>query len=253
MFFPIRTRFTIFSALNRRKTCTVLIRTYTVYVGGTHTKCSTYVVNMRIATSHLHGRIAASATSQTLLALRSARLRFSRNSPPVTQPLDLSILRATSGGHVILGANGCGKSLVAEVLHSASDCADRLAGGDLLRQESWNERSASLVSFSSHQELLAHGGSVYGSLSRGGTLSAAARFLVVRFGLHPLLYKPIHGLSTGEVSWSPSRPVTAMLIRKHTCADSQGTARTCAGEEAEAATARQRLRWVGRGISREPG
>ena len=55
------------------------------------------------------------------------------------------------------------------------------------------------MSFESHQELLASGGTVYRALSYGGTLSAATKFLVVRFGLHPLLYRPVRSISTGEI------------------------------------------------------
>ena len=135
------------------------------------------------------------SSDDPLLTLRAARLAFSSHGPPATRPIELSINPARGGGHALLGANGSGKTLLAEVLSGAGG----VASGELMRHERWNERSASLVSFESHQELLANGGSVYANLSRGGTLSAAARFLVVRFGLHPLLYRPVGAISTGEI------------------------------------------------------
>ena len=138
---------------------------------------------------------AAGSAEAPLLTLRAAQLAFGSHGSPATRPIDLSISPARSGGHVLLGANGSGKTLLAEVISGAGS----VASGELARHERWNERSASLVSFESHQELLSNGGSVYASLSRGGTLSAAARFLVVRFGLHPLLYRPVGAISTGEI------------------------------------------------------
>ncbi|KAL1498778.1 hypothetical protein AB1Y20_014085 [Prymnesium parvum] len=137
-----------------------------------------------------------------LITLTSARLGFGRTA--ATPPLDLRIHSPPHGGHLLLGPNGCGKTLLADALTAegagaAGGGRGRALSGGVLRHARWHERSASLVSFESHQSLLASGGSVYASLSRGGTLSAAARFLVVRFGLHPLLYRPVTALSTGEI------------------------------------------------------
>lgn len=52
------------------------------------------------------------------------------------------------------------------------------------------------VSFESHKQLLADGGTVYRSL---GALGPAARYLIVRFGLHPILYRPVSSISSGEI------------------------------------------------------
>ena len=67
--------------------------------------------------------------------------------------------------------------------------------------EGWSARSCSQVSFESHEELLEEGGTVYRALGvpPGNTPSKAAKFLVVRFGLYDLLYRPVTAISTGEI------------------------------------------------------
>eukprot|EP00966_Prymnesium_polylepis_P229557 5311722-Prymnesium_polylepis.1 len=150
---------------------------------------------------HLARSASTSADATPLLTLRAARLAFASDDDvsATTPPLDLSISAAGSGGHALLGANGSGKTLLSEAIGASASDLRHLRSGELVRRDGWTDRSVSLVSFESHQELLAAGGTVYASLSRGGTLSAAARYLVVRFGLHPLLYRPVSAISTGEI------------------------------------------------------
>ena len=120
-------------------------------------------------------------------------------------PIDLTLHPADAGGHVLLGGNGSGKSLLASAL--ANETADSsgsgtwIRSGELQRREGWSTHSASMVSFESHEALLAEGGSVYRCLGMppGATPSKACKFLIVRFGLHPLLYRPVSALSTGEI------------------------------------------------------
>ena len=88
-----------------------------------------------------------------------------------------------------MGARRCSQAL----LH---DNAALLHGGSLEFCLGWTPRSAGHVSFDAHQQLLREGGTVYRAL---GHLSAAAKYLVVRFGLHPLLYRSVRTISTGEM------------------------------------------------------
>ena len=135
-------------------------------------------------------------TRAPVAALRAARLAYSGAAP--TRQLDLTIHPAAlgvkarqvfNGGQVLLGANGHGKTLVASTLLEGGQ--NLLRAGHVFRPERCGH-----VSFESHQQLLANGGTVYKAL---GHLSAATKFLVVRFGLHPLLYRPVRSLSTGEI------------------------------------------------------
>jgi molybdate transport system ATP-binding protein len=113
--------------------------------------------------------------------------------------LDLTVHSAGSGGHALLGRNGCGKTLIGSAL--AAGDGRWLRAGKLERRDGWSARSASQVSFESHQQLLDEGGTVYRALGMppGSTPSKAAKFLIVRFGLHGLLYRPVATLSTGEI------------------------------------------------------
>ena len=136
-----------------------------------------------------------------LVKLEAARLGYP-NSNSSSHPLDLTIQPATFGGHAVLGRNGTGKSLLAQALaHGAFlDGPDysHLLGGELYHSD--GRASVARVSFESHEDLLARGGSTYTALTPfGGLLSKAAQFLVVRFGLFPLLHRDIATLSTGEI------------------------------------------------------
>ena len=87
----------------------------------------------------------------SLARLRGARLAYPSNTPTI--PLDLDIPPATRGGHALLGANGCGKSLVAEAF---LDNDAVVAGGSVERAP----RSAR-VSFEAHGALVDEDLTVY--------------------------------------------------------------------------------------------
>ena len=123
----------------------------------------------------------------SLARLRGARLAYPSNTP--TGPLDLDIPPATQGGHALLGANGCGKSLVAEAF---LDNDAVVAGGSVERAP----RSAR-VSFEAHGALVDENLTVYEAC--GKLQTKASKYLVVRFGLHPLLWRPVGSVSTGEI------------------------------------------------------
>ena len=119
---------------------------------------------------------------------------------PSLERVNLTVQAAASGGHVCLGRNGSGKTLLgASLAHGSQD--EWIVSGSLSHREGWSARSSSYVSFESHEALLEEGGSVYRALGvpPGATPTKAAKFLLVRFGLHPLLYRPVTALSTGEI------------------------------------------------------
>ena len=122
-----------------------------------------------------------------LVRFRDAPLTFpGSNSPPV--PVTLTIHSADQhGGHALLGRNGSGKTLIAQSL-----IRENMDGIHIPR------RSIQHVSMQSHQELLQAGGTVYKALSQGN-LNKAAQFLVVRFGLFPLLHQDVRTLSNGQI------------------------------------------------------
>jgi len=87
-----------------------------------------------------------------------------------------------------LGPNGAGKSLVGSALLDPQTFVT--AGGhDVLR--------VGRVSFEAHQALLRQGGNVYEAVNKLRT--HAAKFLVVRLGLYPLLFRKVASISTGEI------------------------------------------------------
>ena len=135
-----------------------------------------------------------------LAILRSAALGFTRSTPSLSS-VDLTLHPAASGGHALLGRNGCGKTLLGSALTSDDKSGGFLHGGNIERRDGWTPRSASSVSFESHEALLEEGGSVYHALGMppGTTPSKAAKFLIVRFGLYQLLYRPVTAISTGEI------------------------------------------------------
>lgn len=116
--------------------------------------------------------------------------------------LSMTLHAAGAGGHALLGRNGTGKTLIASALaRGGDDDVAWVRQGELTRRDGWSSRSSSIVSFESHEALLEQGGSVYRALGipPGTTPSKAAKFLLVRFGLHPLLYRPVNAISTGEI------------------------------------------------------
>ena len=144
-------------------------------------------------------------------------------------PLDLQIPHAEQGGHVILARNGAGKSLIASALAAGfQDYRATLRQQQQQQQQNsndddesntyfyqgrmqlsqdqiWHGQAMAHVSFESHEALLAqrddnrHPLSVQKAIASGGTLSKAAQFLVVRFGMFPLLRRNVDTLSTGEI------------------------------------------------------
>ena len=140
------------------------------------------------------------AAPPPLAALSNASLGWPGATLPSLEKVDLTVQAAASGGHVCLGRNGSGKTLLgASLVHGFQD--EWIFSGSLSHREGWSARSSSHVSFESHEALLEEGGSVYRALGvpPGATPTKAAKFLLVRFGLHPLLYRPVTALSTGEI------------------------------------------------------
>jgi hypothetical protein len=110
-------------------------------------------------------------------------------------PINLSIAHPSTGGHVVLGRNASGKSLLAYALVSLLDSdinSTYLRSGTYQTAEDWHKRAIAIVSFRSHEELLMRGGTVYKSISDGAILSKAAQFLVVRFGLYQHLHRQVN-------------------------------------------------------------
>ena len=78
---------------------------------------------------------------------------------------------------------------------------------ELSQDQLWHGQAMAHVSFESHEALLAQRDdkdedrplSVQKAIASGGTLSKAAQFLVVRFGMFPLLRRDVDSLSTGEI------------------------------------------------------
>ena len=137
---------------------------------------------MRVALLRAVRCTARCSSSAPLAALRAAELAHS------TAKLDLDIADADAGGHALLGRNGSGKSLVGRAL-----CGDaRIKSGALDRPA----RTAH-VSFEAHEALAKEDVTVYEAL--GKLQTKASKYLAVRFGLHPLLWRPVKAVSTGEI------------------------------------------------------
>ena len=140
-----------------------------------------------------------SVEAAPLARLEAARLSFP-GAVSCTDPLDLIVHPPSAGGLALLGCNGGGKTLVARAIaHHDGESNDWVREGQLLRRTGWSPAATSSVSFESHEELLEEGGSVYQALCTRAHLSKAAKFLIVRFGLYQLLYRPITAISTGEI------------------------------------------------------
>jgi molybdate transport system ATP-binding protein len=105
------------------------------------------------------------------------------------------------GGHVLLGLNGSGKSLLVNYLSHPETYFSNDDSGDvnlLLLKSS----QIAYVSFDSHLTMLQEHPhrTVHNVITGGfGNLSKAAQYLVVRFGLFPLLTRTVSTLSTGEI------------------------------------------------------
>jgi molybdate transport system ATP-binding protein len=140
-----------------------------------------------------------------LLSLSQARLGFNKNQPPVTPIINFDIQSPKLGGHVILGRNGSGKTLLSSVLSPQNPPHSNLFEGTIKAIDPsiarFPEHSVSYVSFESHERIIQSQGhaTAWNIISGGGNLSRAAQFLVVRFGLFPLLHRPVQSLSTGEI------------------------------------------------------
>jgi molybdate transport system ATP-binding protein len=131
-----------------------------------------------------------------------------------TLAVDFDIHR--TGGHLLIGSNGSGKSLLFRSM-IYPESVRNIAHGDNEKRpvesvfshrnvEDSRRPLVSHVSFESHQQLLhesetsPHGSmTTYAALSPGGHFSKTAEFLVVRFGLLPLLYRDVTTLSNGEI------------------------------------------------------
>ena len=101
----------------------------------------------------------------------------------------------TEGGHIVVGPNGSGKTLLSQALVQPEQF---IRDG---RSERPSHRNAvAHVSFQSHQKLLeAEELTVTHAIGNGTNLTKAAQFLVVRFGMFHLLHRQVRTLSTGEI------------------------------------------------------
>ena len=137
-----------------------------------------------------------------LVELQKARLSYNNKSNTHYNPIDLKIDFPTNGGHALLGRNSSGKSLVGQTI--ASRDTQLFLKEGTMQFHNPNNRQTNMVehvSFDSHLELLEQGGTTHRAINggHGGTLTKAAQFLVVRFGLYPLLTRNVRTLSTGEI------------------------------------------------------
>lgn len=127
-------------------------------------------------------------------------------------PFDLDIYPnlecgSGGGGHIVLGKNGSGKTLLSQTLIDRQLSSVRSGRVDInkTRDDSINRNHRWLthVSFESHSELLLNENTttVHRALIPGGgnRLSPTAKFLAVRLGMYPLLPRFINTLSTGEI------------------------------------------------------
>jgi len=180
----------------------------------------------------------SSSSSPSLVALTQLELQYPSSSSTQKMVVDLNIAHAREGGHVLLAPNGTGKSLISRALaagfqdhRAAMRNATTTATNNkettttnnnnnntrvimnknteeqftLSDDQIWHAQAMAHVSFESHEEILGqrddngHIVSVHKTIARGGTLNKAAQFLVVRFGLYPLLHRSVDTLSTGEI------------------------------------------------------
>lgn len=147
------------------------------------------------------------------------------NPTQLFDPFDLQIFPnlecgSGGGGHVVLGRNGSGKTLLSRsLIHTLENESDNdspnhdtnnpfLHSGSLhinKEREDTNRlhHFLSHVSFESHSQLLLKKNTttVHRALipSGGNRLSPTAKFLAVRLGMYPLLPRFVNTLSTGEI------------------------------------------------------
>ena len=162
-----------------------------------------------------------------LIHLRDALIEYPQSTTSTLDRINLNIwpnLKCGSGGggHVVLGRNGAGKTLLSHSLLQAGDSSDQdanrydddqsnlfLKSGDIsitkrnTNNKNRNHHFVSYVSFDSHSELIRnpHTTTVHKALipSGGNRLSNTAKFLSVRLGMYPLLSRYVNTLSTGEI------------------------------------------------------
>ena len=144
---------------------------------------------------------AASAVESSplpLAELHEAVLSYPGAALTTTRPVNFAIQPASTGGHALLGPNASGKSLISNTFASQGS-PDYVKSGSFYTDKPWYSTTVAHVSFESHEEILEKGGTVTKAISRGGQLSKAAQFLIVRFGLYHLLHREVGTLSTGEI------------------------------------------------------
>ena len=147
-----------------------------------------------------HSSSAAASAAETLVPLaelQEAVLGYD-GSTTTSRPIDFTIQPASTGGHALIAANATGKSLISNTLASQGS-PTFLRSGKFYTDKPWYSTTVAHVSFESHEEMLEKGGTVTKAIARGGQLNKAAQFLIVRFGLFPLLHREVGTLSTGEI------------------------------------------------------
>lgn len=155
-------------------------------------RCSTHPRRRMLSIPAVHFD-AAGDPPPPLIKLETMNLAFPDDidKKVVLSSVDLTIRNPVEhgGGHALLGRNGSGKTLLAQTIMRKGivDQGMSIAGSRIQH-----------VSFESHQQLLQEGGTVYHALSKG-LLNKAAQFLVVRFGLYPLLHQDVRTLSNGQI------------------------------------------------------
>ncbi|KAL3780010.1 hypothetical protein HJC23_000300 [Cyclotella cryptica] len=151
------------------------------------------------------------------------------NTDPILESINLQIhpnlpCGSGGGGHILLGRNGVGKTLISRAIqrggtthgsHHDDNNNPYLRSGMLHlhnnndnhnnhhQRTRWDQQFTTHVSFESHTQLLTHPQTttVHRALipQGGNRLSPVAQFLTVRLGMYPLLPRHIATLSTGEI------------------------------------------------------
>ena len=145
-----------------------------------------------------------------LIKLQSVNLSYPKKNDHLSN-VNLSIQTPSklksdlSTGHALLSKNGYGKTLLSSAISHYDNDKTRnpyITHGGIEYNQRWYKSYVSKVSFQSHLDLLSDikNTTVYRALTpNGGRLSKSAQYLVVRFGIYPLLHSPIHSISTGEI------------------------------------------------------
>ena len=152
-----------------------------------------------------------------LIRLQSATIQYPSFSSTTIRPFDLNIwpnleCGSGGGGHVVLGRNASGKTLLSHTLLQNADEDDLnpsyLQSGSIsttrrIESKNRNHHFITHVSFDSHSDLLLNPNTttVHKALIPGGgnRLSPTAKFLSVRLGMYPMLNRYVNTLSTGEI------------------------------------------------------